>query len=122
MARCGVPTVDDVSFDVPKGAFATLLGPSGSGKTTTLRMIAGFYDPDQGDIEIGGRPRQVACAPPWHRDGLPGLRALSAHDRARQRSVRAARRPRLGRGPQRHVKETLAGDAPKIIRSRVGLP
>ena len=51
----GVTAVDDVSFEVPKGAFATLLGPSGCGKTTTLRMIAGFYDPDQGDIEIAGR-------------------------------------------------------------------
>ena len=51
----GVTAVDDVSFEVPKGSFATLLGPSGCGKTTTLRMIAGFYDPDVGDIEIGGR-------------------------------------------------------------------
>ena len=51
----GVTAVDDVSFEVPKGTFATLLGPSGCGKTTTLRMIAGFYDPDQGDIEIAGR-------------------------------------------------------------------
>jgi ABC-type Fe3+/spermidine/putrescine transport system ATPase subunit len=49
------PAVDDVSFDVPRGSFATLLGPSGCGKTTTLRMIAGFYDPDQGDIVLGGR-------------------------------------------------------------------
>src|SRR2546427_5906730 len=47
--------VDDVSFDVPKGSFATLLGPSGCGKTTTLRMIAGFYEPDAGDILLGGR-------------------------------------------------------------------
>jgi ABC-type Fe3+/spermidine/putrescine transport system ATPase subunit len=47
--------VDDVSFEVPRGSFATLLGPSGCGKTTTLRMIAGFYDPDQGDILLGGR-------------------------------------------------------------------
>ena len=47
--------VDDVSFEVPRGSFATLLGPSGCGKTTTLRMIAGFYDPDQGDIVLGGR-------------------------------------------------------------------
>jgi ABC-type Fe3+/spermidine/putrescine transport system ATPase subunit len=47
--------VDDVSFDVPRGSFATLLGPSGCGKTTTLRMIAGFYDPDVGDIMLGGR-------------------------------------------------------------------
>ena len=47
--------VDDVSFEVPRGSFATLLGPSGCGKTTTLRMIAGFYDPDVGDIELSGR-------------------------------------------------------------------
>jgi ABC-type Fe3+/spermidine/putrescine transport system ATPase subunit len=47
--------VDDVSFEIPRGSFATLLGPSGCGKTTTLRMIAGFYDPDQGDIVLGGR-------------------------------------------------------------------
>ena len=51
----GVTAVDDVSFEVPKGSFATLLGPSGCGKTTTLRMIAGFYDPDAGDIVISGR-------------------------------------------------------------------
>ncbi len=50
-----VIAVDDVSFEVPRGAFATLLGPSGCGKTTTLRMIAGFYDPDAGDIVVGGR-------------------------------------------------------------------
>ena len=47
--------VDDVSFEVPRGSFATLLGPSGCGKTTTLRMIAGFYDPDKGDIVLGGK-------------------------------------------------------------------
>ena len=50
-----VAAVDDVSFEVPRGSFATLLGPSGCGKTTTLRMIAGFYEPDSGDIELAGR-------------------------------------------------------------------
>ena len=50
-----VTGVSDISFEVPKGAFATLLGPSGCGETTTLRMIAGFYDPDEGDISISGR-------------------------------------------------------------------
>jgi ABC-type Fe3+/spermidine/putrescine transport system ATPase subunit len=44
--------VDDVSLEVPEGNFTTLLGPSGCGKTTTLRMIAGFYHPDAGDIFI----------------------------------------------------------------------
>jgi ABC-type Fe3+/spermidine/putrescine transport system ATPase subunit len=47
--------VDDVSLDIPRGSFTTLLGPSGCGKTTTLRMIAGFYEPDGGDIFIGQR-------------------------------------------------------------------
>ena len=47
--------MDDVSLEVPRGSFTTLLGPSGCGKTTTLRMIAGFYEPDAGDIFIGDR-------------------------------------------------------------------
>jgi len=47
--------VDRVSLDVPRGSFTTILGPSGCGKTTTLRMIAGFYEPDEGDILLGGR-------------------------------------------------------------------
>ena len=44
--------VSDVSFRVEGGALLTLLGPSGSGKTTTLRMIAGFEDPDAGQILV----------------------------------------------------------------------
>ena len=49
------PVVDNVSLEIPPGSFTTLLGPSGCGKTTTLRMIAGFYEPDRGDIFIGSR-------------------------------------------------------------------
>ena len=47
--------VDDVSFDVPRGSFFSILGPSGCGKTTIMRMIAGFLDPSSGDIRIKGR-------------------------------------------------------------------
>jgi iron(III) transport system ATP-binding protein len=47
--------VDDVSLEIPRGSFTTLLGPSGCGKTTTLRMVAGFYEPDAGDIFLGDR-------------------------------------------------------------------
>ncbi len=54
--------VDDVSFDVPKGSFFSILGPSGSGKTTILRMIAGFETPTSGDIYIGGE--RVNDVPP----------------------------------------------------------
>jgi multiple sugar transport system ATP-binding protein len=51
----GVKAVDDLSLSMEKGEFITLLGPSGCGKTTTLRMIAGLEDPDDGDIYIDGR-------------------------------------------------------------------
>jgi len=43
----------DVRFTAAPGAFVTLLGPSGCGKTTTLRMIAGFEQPDEGRIRFG---------------------------------------------------------------------
>ena len=47
--------VDDLSFEVERGSFFSILGPSGCGKTTLLRMIAGFALPDSGEIRIGGR-------------------------------------------------------------------
>jgi ABC-type Fe3+/spermidine/putrescine transport system ATPase subunit len=50
-----VAAVERVSFEIAEGALLTLLGPSGSGKTTTLMMIAGFVEPDGGNIEISGR-------------------------------------------------------------------
>ncbi len=49
-----VVAVDNVSFEVGKGEFFSLLGPSGCGKTTTLRMIAGFEKPTEGEVYIGG--------------------------------------------------------------------
>ena len=61
----GPPAVDDVSLEVPVGSFTTLLGPSGCGKTTTLRMIAGFYEPDIGDIFLG--PRRINDVPAHRR-------------------------------------------------------
>ncbi|MFQ5628475.1 MAG: ABC transporter ATP-binding protein, partial [bacterium] len=48
-----VLAVDNLSIDVAQGEFFSLLGPSGCGKTTTLRMIAGFEEPDVGDIFFG---------------------------------------------------------------------
>ena len=47
--------VNDLSLSVDKGQLVCLLGPSGCGKTTTLRLIAGFVEPDAGEIHVGGR-------------------------------------------------------------------
>ena len=55
-----ITAVNDVSFDVKKSEFFTLLGPSGCGKSTLLRCIAGIELPDMGEIKIG--PDTVFCA------------------------------------------------------------
>ncbi len=56
-----VVAVDDVDLDVADGEFFTLLGPSGSGKTTTLRMIAGFEQPDAGRDHARRRGHHAAA-------------------------------------------------------------
>ena len=48
--------VKDNTLTIAPGEFVTLLGPSGCGKTTTLRMIAGFESPDEGEIYLGEEP------------------------------------------------------------------
>jgi spermidine/putrescine transport system ATP-binding protein len=58
--------VDRLDLDVGNGEFLALLGPSGCGKTTTLRMIAGFEEPTEGEISIDGLP--VVGVPPHRRE------------------------------------------------------
>src|SRR5258706_1190794 len=58
--------VKDLTLDIPRGSFFSLLGPSGCGKTTTLRLIAGFELPDEGDVFI--RQTHVNEIPPYRRD------------------------------------------------------
>ena len=48
--------VKNANLEIKPGSFVTLLGPSGCGKTITLRMIAGFESPDEGEIYLGGEP------------------------------------------------------------------
>ena len=57
--------VDDLTLDIYEGEFFSLLGPSGCGKTTTLRMIAGFEEPTEGSISVGGDP--MRSVPPYRR-------------------------------------------------------
>jgi spermidine/putrescine transport system ATP-binding protein len=65
--RFGAMTaVDNVSIKINAGEFVALLGPSGCGKTTTLRMLAGFEQPDAGQIFISGQ--EVAGVPAYKRD------------------------------------------------------
>ena len=61
-----VRAVDGVSFDVARGEIVALLGPSGCGKTTTLRLIAGFEQPDGGRIVMNGV--DVALREPYERN------------------------------------------------------
>jgi spermidine/putrescine transport system ATP-binding protein len=50
-----VVAVDNIDLTIPRGGFVSFLGPSGCGKTTFLRMIAGFEQPDAGEITLRGR-------------------------------------------------------------------
>ena len=56
---------NDVTLEVDEGELFTLLGPSGCGKTTLLRLIAGFYTPDEGEVRFDGR--RVNEVPPHER-------------------------------------------------------
>ena len=63
--------VDAVSLKIEHGLLVCLLGPSGCGKTTTLRLIAGFVEPSEGEIVVGDRvvssPARTLPPPPGPR-------------------------------------------------------
>lgn len=61
-----IVAVDHIDLEISQGELVTFLGPSGCGKTTTLRMVAGFENPSEGEIYISGTP--VTTIPPNRRD------------------------------------------------------
>lgn len=61
----GVEVLHSLNFDVQKGEFLSILGPSGCGKTTTLRILMGLLEPDEGSIFLDGR--DITTAPPGDR-------------------------------------------------------
>ena len=61
-----VVAVDDLSLEIERGEFFSMLGPSGCGKTTTLRMIGGFEEATEGTIYLGDA--DVTGLPPFKRD------------------------------------------------------
>jgi ABC-type Fe3+/spermidine/putrescine transport system ATPase subunit len=101
--------VDRVTFTAAAGQLTTLLGPSGCGKTTTLRMIGGFYDPDEGTVRIG--TRVVNGVPPHARSTRTVFQsyALFPHMTVFENvafGLRATRVPRATVAPR--VREALA--------------
>ena len=62
----GETVLDNINLYIRENEFITLLGPSGCGKTTTLRMIAGFETPDQGEVYFEGKV--LNDIPPYKRN------------------------------------------------------
>ena len=103
-----VVAVRNVSLEIGRGEFFTLLGPSGCGKTTTLRMIAGFILPGEGRILIDGR--DVTLVPPNRRPSNMVFQqyALFPHLSVRENVAFGPREARLERGEiARRVGEAL---------------
>ncbi len=110
----GYEAVRDMSLDIKDGEFMILVGPSGCGKSTALRMIAGLEDITDGELRIGGDVvNQLRAEGPRHRDGLPELRALPAHDRAREHGLRAAPPRRRQGGDQQEGRGLCPDPGPR---------
>ena len=102
----GVTAVNGISLEIPAGSFFALLGPSGCGKTTTLRMIGGFEEPDEGSILLGGK--DVVGLPPHKRDVNTVFQSyalfphLSIHENVafglRRKGIKGSELQRTGRG------------------------
>jgi spermidine/putrescine ABC transporter ATP-binding subunit len=92
-----VRAVDDVTFDIRRGEFFSLLGPSGCGKTTLLRMLAGFEMPTKGEISIDGQP--MSGVPPHERPTNMVFQnyAIFPHLDVRQNIAYGLRRTKLSR-------------------------
>ncbi len=105
----GAAAVRDLTLRVAHGSFFSLLGPSGCGKTTTLRLIAGFEQPNTGQILIGGV--DVAGLPPYRRDCNTVFQSYSLfpHMTIAENIAYGLRQKRLGREEIAHrVEEALA--------------
>jgi spermidine/putrescine ABC transporter ATP-binding subunit len=92
-----VKAVDDVSFDIRRGEFFSLLGPSGCGKTTLLRMLAGFELPTAGELLIDGQP--MSTVPPHARPTNMVFQnyAIFPHLNVRENIAYGLRKRKLGK-------------------------
>jgi spermidine/putrescine transport system ATP-binding protein len=103
-----VTAVDAMDLSIARGTFYSLLGPSGCGKTTTLRMIAGFEQPTEGEILLAGQP--IAGVPPYQRNINTVFQhyALFPHMDVAQNVGYGLRQRKVGKAEeQRRVAEAL---------------
>jgi putative spermidine/putrescine transport system ATP-binding protein len=107
-----VVAVDGVDLAISAGEFFTLLGPSGSGKTTTLRLIAGFEQPDSGRVLLGGT--DVTRHPPYARNVNTVFQdyALFPHMTVEENVAYGLRVKGVKRGERR----ARAGEALEMVR------
>ena len=104
-----VTAVNAMDLRIERGEFYSLLGPSGCGKTTTLRMIAGFEQPTEGEILLAGQP--IAGVPPFRRNVNTVFQhyALFPHMDVAQNVGYGLRQRKVGKTEeQRRVSEALA--------------
>jgi spermidine/putrescine transport system ATP-binding protein len=104
-----VTAVDTMTLRIARGAFYSFLGPSGCGKTTTLRMIAGFEQPDAGEILLKGQP--IVGVPPYRRNVNTVFQhyALFPHMSVAQNVGYGLRQKKVGGGEERRrVAEALS--------------
>jgi multiple sugar transport system ATP-binding protein len=119
----GFEAVKDMNLNIGDGRFMILVGPSGCGKSTALRMIARLEDITEGELVIGGERVNELGPRARHRDGVPELRAVSPHDRARQHGLRAqARQGRKGRDRSQGQRGGQDPRPPAAPRSQAGEP
>jgi iron(III) transport system ATP-binding protein len=140
----GVTSVDGIDLAVEPGEFICLLGPSGCGKTTTLRMIAGFLEPDEGRILVSGEviSEPGAALPPERRNmgmifqsyavwphmtvrdnvayGLK-MRGVSAANR-RKRTDAALAATKLAELAERYPSELSGGQQQRVALARALAP
>ena len=116
-----VVAVDGVDLAVREGEFFSMLGPSGSGKTTCLRMIAGFEQPSEGRILLGGEDisRMPPYEPPPSRDFDPAqprqaLRASTRIAALGPKFPEAIPRPQAGWQRRRRLPAAARGTASNL--------